>query len=338
MIREEQAWTDLVTPLTFNFNEKPAPPSQFQRAKVRKNLFDKMEKVAQDITAAKKEEKEEDVEKLEDQKKRVRAELKQFHDEELELVKEGGESLLTCRHCHFIFSCYRTYAKHRCHLIRKPEDSDAPHFRLVEGRDMEQFLNSIQYLSPRRRIQACVSTRTACRGVFPLVFPKPGDTSLSVLEEVACVGEQAYTSLYDALRDGELWLPEKLVLDLPEGGEMFLPPALLTPRQSVKRPEVALTLEEDDYLHLELAQESPSSEDEDQADEAEKEDNSPHTDDEDSGDEEDEDEYEGQYWGDVEGGGGQAGAVGGQAGRRAGQGPPSSAAPPGAPTVQDRRV
>jgi len=316
-----------VTPLSLD-NIKPEPPSQFARARARRNLLSQLEEVES--------EEQEDMGKLEE-KERVRDELQRFYQEELELIKAGGDPLLTCRHCHYLFSCYRSYSKHRCQLIRREEDSDAPHFRVVEGRDRETFLRIMERLSPMRRIQACVSTRTACRGLFPLVFPDRGGASVSWLEEVACVGEQAYTSMYNALRDGELYLPEKLVLDLPEGGEIFLPASLLTPRQAVKRAELLITSEEDNFLHVELAKEKVLIEEEADSGDEEEDDDLP-GDGTKAEEESDEDEDDGDVWWEPVGGGGPA--QGGQAAAPPVQGGVQPAPPlgPGAPTVQDRRV
>lgn len=325
----------MVTPLSIGLDPDPdlrsKIPSQFVRATARKNLLESLHQVDRDIEAAKKEEQK--VDELRQKRKQAEKELQEFYDQQLEVVQAGGPPLLTCRHCHYLFSCYQTFAKHRCQFVRREEDGDVPHFRVVEGRDREAFLHGLERLSPRRQVQVCVATRTACRGVYPLVFPERGNSSLSMLEEVVCVGEAAYSTLYDAVRDGELWLPEKLVLDLPLGGELFLPPSLLTPHPAVKRAKLDISLEEDGFLLVDLAKVQPVQEEDDDDDAlpAEATDKPEDSDDEEDGGD--------GWWESVEGGGPDQEA-------QATAPPPQAAVPPaalpplrpGAPTLQDRQV
>lgn len=168
--------------------------------------------------------------KLLEEKERVERELRRFSEEELELVKAGGDPLLTCKHCHYLFMSYRGYEKHNCHHILQPEDGEVEHYQVLEGGDRAEFLRCVDRLSIYKKIQICISTKKAVKGIYPLIFPAKHDVSTARFEEVGCSGEAAYSALRQALREHALHLPRKLVLDLPLGGELYLPPSFLTPR------------------------------------------------------------------------------------------------------------
>ena len=158
-------------------------------------------------------------------------ELKRFYEDELELLKAGGDPLLTCKHCHHPFASYRGFERHQCKHIQA-EGEQVDHYRLLSGADRDSFLHIIDRLTTYKKLQVCITTRTAVKGIFPLLFPSKHDVSTARFgEEIGCMGEAAYSSLRQALKEDALHLPTKLVLDLPDGGgELYLPPSLLTPR------------------------------------------------------------------------------------------------------------
>jgi hypothetical protein len=232
--------------------------------------------------------------------------LERFYQEEIELVKSGEDPLLTCPHCYFLFSSYHSLMNHKnkCkHKLTEEEAPFVPHYRVLEGQERDQFLLSIDRLSLYRRINLCVSARIACKGVFPLVFPSGGNTSSSILEELGLMGPEARTTLRRALQDGgELYWPDKLVLDLPEGGgHLYLPPSLLTPTSSQRQGDITVERGEDwiKVCLTEDVEEESDDEDEDEDDGMTS----------DSSDE-DEDEEDELFWGQE--GGGPAGGGGGQ--------------------------
>ena len=271
----------------------------------------------------------------------VEKELERFYQEELELVKAGEDPLLTCPHCFFLFSSYHslTNHKHQCkHKLEEEEAPYVPHYRVLEGHAMDQFLLTIDRLSLYRKINICVSTKTACKGIFPLIFPSRGDTSGSHLAELGLMGPEARTTLRRALLDGgELYLPDRLVLDLPKGGgQIYLPPSLLTPTASQRQGDITVEKEED-CIKVSL----PENEEEETEDEDEDEDEDEGLTSDSSDDEEDEkDEV---FWGQK--GEGPAGGAGGQGPggqRRKRRQKTSSRQPagrtPGAPTREDQQV
>ena len=80
------------------------------------------------------------------------------------------------------------------------------------------------------------------------------------------MGPEARTTLRRALQDGgELYLPEKMVLDLPEGGgHMYLPPSLLTPTASQRQGDITVERGED-WIKVSLPEDlEEESEDEDE--------------------------------------------------------------------------
>ena len=255
----------------------------------------------------------------------VEEELNNFHREELEYLEAGGDPLLTCLHCHFRFGHYNSYKAHKCKYVLDPSIQDkVERFRVLAGKDRENFQESIKFMSKHRQIQCCVATKTACSGVFPLVFPGKGDKIVPMLEEVGLVGREAYTALGRALQDGTLHLPTHMVLSLPEGGELYLPPAVLTPTACAETTskwrstlDIYICLEEN-TMDLKL----PGI---DQDEEEEEED--------DLLDDEDDNDGEGFWWGQVGGGDGQAAGAG--AGAGGGQGRQQGR---GRPTDQDREV
>ena len=186
-------------------------------------------------------------EKLMEEKVNLEKELKRFYDEELELLKAGGDPLLTCKHCHHLFGSFRGYERHSCKHILQPEDGEVDHYRLLTGADRDSFLQTIDRLTTYKKLQVCITTRTAVKGIFPLLFPSKHDVSTARFgEEIGCMGEAAYSSLRQALKEDALHLPTKLVLDLPDGGgQLYLPPSLLTPRARAAGWRSRVSVEED---------------------------------------------------------------------------------------------
>ena len=265
-----------------------------------------------------------DREELENKILTVEEELSKFHEEELEYLEAGGDPLLTCLHCNYQFAHYTNYKQHKCKYVLDPSIQDkVEKFRVVGGKDRERFMESIKFMSKHRQIQCCVATRTACSSVFPLLFPGKGDKSVSMLEEVGLVGKEAYTALGRALQDGTLHLPTHIVLSLPEGGELYLPPAILTPTvcaEATSRWRSSLNIDiclEENTMDLKLAGIDEEEEEEEEEDDL-------------LDDEDEDDNGQGVWWGQVGGGDGQgAGAGAGGGGRRQGR---------GRPTDQDREV
>ena len=259
-----------------------------------------------EVNMEKKEEQEEELMRLQKEYMEAEAELGRFQQQELDLVKAGEDPLLTCPHCLVVFSSYNSLTKHKTkckHYLEEEEKPYVPHYRLLEGRDRDQFLISIERLSLHRRLNLCISTRTACKGIFPLIFPVRGDNSGSHLEELGLMGPDARLALRRALQDGgELFLPKRLVLDLPEGGgHLYLPPSLLTPTASQRQGDITVERGEDwiKVRSTEDVEEESDDEDEDEDDGMTS----------DSSDE-DEDEEDELFWGQE--GGGPAGGGGGQ--------------------------
>ena len=169
----------------------------------------------------------------------VEEELRIFQEEELGIVTGGGTPLNTCSYCLKQFTTYYRYTTHEC-KHKRTDDLEVLHFRVLDKEDKEKFLHSLRNLSRYRQIQACIATRTACPGLYPMMFPPHGDSSSSHLEDIGVMGEEAYAVLKKVLNDtpyhGTLHLPTRVVLDLPEEGHIFLPSSLLLPRPSKKRP------------------------------------------------------------------------------------------------------
>ena len=289
-----------------------------RKEEIKKKLFvieSELESLGE-LTQGQEQQQEEQLMSLQKDYTEVEAELHRFYEEELEMVKAGEDPLLTCPHCFSMFSTYSNLMTHKAtckHKIEKEDEPYLPHYKVLEGRDRDLFLKSIERLSLHRRINVCVSTRTACKGVFPLIFPSRGGVSASHLQELGLMGPEARTTLRRALVDGgELYLPEKLVLNLPEGGrQIYLPPSLLTPTASVRQGDITVEREED-WLRVSL-DEDDEIEDEDE-DMDEDEDNGLTSDSSD-------DEEDNVFWG-QEGGGPSSGGSdppsgpGGQRSRR----------------------
>ena len=254
---QKTAWDNLVTPLSAGLGQQTPPLSMYKRVKTKTDIDTKLKNFTNKV-------KDENDEGVEVEMAEMEEELRKFHESELEVLRSGGEPLLTCSTCKYVFTTYRGYQGHKCSL-RREEGGQEPHYTILEGKDRDTFLESTRFLSDHRKISLCIATRTACRGVFPLIFPKPGNTTLARLEEVGCVGEEAYYNLGPALKDGALLLPASLVLDLPdEGGELYLPQELLTPRPLLKnncwRSHLLVVEKEEGWLEVRL--ETPESEDE----------------------------------------------------------------------------
>ena len=338
----------MVTPINIDFTSKPQIPTMHFRSKKRENIKKKLFDIEQEMDSLgefdreKEEKQKEELMRLQEDYINVEKELDRFYQEELQLIKSGEDPLLTCPHCFFLFSSYNSLMNHKnkCKHELKEEDAPyVPHYRVLQGQDRDQFLLSIARLSLHRRINICISTRTACKGVFPLVFPIGGNTSSSILEELGLMGPEARTTLKRALQDGgELYLPDKLVLDLPEGGgHLYLPPSLLTPTASQRQGDITVERSQD-WIKVSL----PEDVEEESEDEDEDEDDGLTSD---SSDEEEEEE-EG-FWGQE--GGGPAGGGGGQTspGQQGGGRRPNSSRQQagrrgggrtGAPTREDQQV
>lgn len=315
-LQEADAWRQ-VTPLDAGLGQKTAS-SMFKRASVKAKIESHVKNLEQQFNGG-----EGDMEELEKKILSVEEELSKFHKEELMYLEAGGDPLLTCLHCHFQFAHYTSYKQHNCKYIQEPSIKDkVEKFRVVAGRDRELFMNSIKFMSKHRQIQCCVATKTACSGVFPLLFPSQGDKSVSMLQEVGLVGKEAYMALGRALQDGTLHLPTHIVLSLPEGGELYLPPAVLTPTVCAEatsrwRSSLQINICENTMdIQLPIIDNEEEEEEED-----------------DLLDDEDDDHNGEDVWcGQVGGGDGQAagaGPAGGGQGRRQGR---------GRPTDQDREV
>ena len=341
--KEGPIWDDIVTPIGINYSSSQTKPTMHCRYRTRENikkkLFDverKLDSIGEYDEENEKEQKEELI-KTQQNYVEVEKELDRFYQEELELVKAGEDPLLTCPHCFFLFASYHslTNHKHQCkHKLEEEEALYVPHYRVLEGHARDQFLLTIDRLSLYRKINICVSTRTACKGIFPLIFPSRGDTSGSHLAELGLMGPEARTTLRRALLDGgELYLPDRLVLDLPKGGgQIYLPPSLLTPTASQRQGDIIVE-RPPEWIKVSL----PEDVEEESEDEDEDEDDGFTSDSSD----EDEDEEDEGFWGQV--GGGPAGGGGGQtspgrpgggrtpAGRRGGR-------RTGAPTREDQQV
>ena len=315
---------------------------------IKKKLFGiecKLESLGE-LNLEKQEQQEEELMILQEDYTKVEEELHRFYKEELELVKAGEDPLLTCPHCFSIFSTYSNLMTHKTnckHTLLKEEEPYLPHYRVLEGRDRDQFLKSIERLSLHRRINVCVSTRTACRGVFPLIFPSRGGVSAPHLQELGLMGPEARTILRRALLDGgELYLPEKMVLDLPEDGrQIYLPPSLLTPTASVRQGDIIVERNED-WLRVSLDEETEDDEIEDEDEDQDEDEDHGLT--SDSSDDEEDDVFWGQ-----EGGGPSSGGFGppsGPGGQGGGPGQRSSRLPAGrttqgrstGPTREDQQV
>ena len=316
--KECPTWDDVVTPINLSYENNPIKPTMHKRCNKLEEIKKKLFCVESDLNSlGEKDEKnkgdqEEKLMVLQKDYTEVETELRRFYEEELELVKAGEDPLMTCPHCFFLFSSYTSFMNHKgkCkHQLIEEEAPYVPHYRVLEGQDREQFLSSTERLSLHRKINLCVSTRTACKGIFPLLFPSRGNTSSgSILEELGIMGPEAYITLRRALLDrGELFLPQKLVLDFPEGGgQLYLPPTLLTPTATVKYGDITVE-REDDWLRVSL----PENADEESDDEDDDEDGGLTSDSsEDEADPEDDEDWEDEvFWGQE--GGGPAGAQSG---------------------------
>ena len=271
-------WDDVVTPINIKFDNNPTTPSMYKRSqnneRIKKKLFGiecSLNSLGE-LNMEKMEEQEEQLMRMQKEYTEAEAELRRFQQKELELVKAGEDPLLTCPHCLVVFSSYTSLTKHKTkckHYLEEEEKPYVPHYRVLEGWEKDQFLISIERLSLHRRINLCVSTKIACKGVFPLIFPVRGDNSGSHLEELGLMGPDARLALRRALQDGgELYLPKRLVLDLPEGGrQLYLPPSLLTPTASQRQGDITVE-SEDEWLGITL----PSSQQEESEDDDEDED------------------------------------------------------------------
>ena len=352
--REEPIWDSLVTPINLGYDHNVPKPTMYSRCKRKEDIKKKLFGIESELESLgefnleQEEQQEEELMSLQNDYTEVEAELHRFYEEELELVKGGEDPLLTCPHCFSMFSTYSNLMTHKgtCkHQLLNEEEPCIPHYRVLEGRDRDHFLRSINRLSLHRRINVCVSTRTACKGVFPLIFPCRGGVSTSHLEELGIMGPDAYTTLKRALQDGgELFLPEKLVLDLPEGGgQLYLPPSLLTPTASVKYGGISVEREED-WLRVSL----PEDMDEETEDEDEDEDGGL-TSDSSEDEEEKENEEDGEdevFWGQEGGGPAGVGVTKGQGGQGGGRGHRNGGGSKGrraqgrygAPTREDQQV
>ena len=265
-------WDDVVTPINIKFDNNPTTPSMYKRSqnneRIKKKLFGiecSLNSLGE-LSMEKMEEQEEQLMRMQKEYTEAEAELRRFQQKELELVKAGEDPLLTCPHCLVVFSSYTSLTKHKTkckHYLEEEEKPYVPHYRVLEGWEKDQFLISIERLSLHRRINLCVSTKIACKEVFPLIFPVRGDNSGSHLEELGLMGPDARLALRRALQDGgELYLPKRLVLDLPEGGrQLYLPPSLLTPTASQRQGDITVE-SEDEWLGITL----PSSQQEESED------------------------------------------------------------------------
>ena len=76
-----------------------------------------------------------------------------------------------------------------------------------------------------------VLARVAVPGVYPLIFPGPVHQGhLAWLSEVGCVGRQAHTSLSQGQKEGPIYIPDNIVINLPNGKNIYIGPHLTMPR------------------------------------------------------------------------------------------------------------
>ena len=98
-------------------------------------------------------------------------------------------------------------------------------------------------------------------GIYPLLFPPHGYRGQLywVRDSLACMGEDAHTSLLAASREGEVRLPLHVEIKLLSGQQLHLGPALTTPNTSrlKKMPSISMTVMEDVILatHKEMEKE-----------------------------------------------------------------------------------
>ena len=336
---EGPLWDNLITPVNQTYDNQATKPTMYSRCKkkeeIKRKLFGiecELESLGE-LNLEKPRQQVEELMVLQEDYTNVEEELQRFYEEEVELVKAGEDPLLTCSHCFSLFSTYSNLMTHKTsckHQLMKEEEPYLPHYRVLEGRDKDQFLRSIERLSLHRRINICVSAKIACKGVFPLLFPSRGGVSASHLQELGLMGPEARTTLRRALLDGgELYWPEKLVLEMPEDGrQIYLPPSLLTPTASVKQGDITVERNEG-WLRVSLDKETEDEETEDEdKDEDEDEDHGLTSDSSD-----DEEDY--VSWSQEGGGPSGAPSDGGQGARR---GHRSSRGRSTGPTREDQQV
>lgn len=328
---------DFIPPLDIWSTQQTIIPSMRSRAARKSFLVNKIGNVRKELESNAEEREKE----LLEEKERVEEEIRRFWNEELELVKAGGDPLITCKHCHHMFESYRGYERHKCQHILQPEDGDVEHFEVLTGSDRDEFVRLVDRMSTYKKIQLCICTSKAVKGIFPLLFPSKHDVSTARFAEVGCMGEAAYSSLRQALKEDTLHLPSKLVLDLPDGGgELYLPPSLLTPRPRTAGWKARISVKEDpDAAWLSVKSEVDTSAKMYDTEEEEMDAFIPDRFSKEDSEDEDDDEFLEQ----LGGGAGGAGAVGGgsQGGGQGGGAPrPSGAVGSGgaAITAEERRV
>ena len=108
---------------------------------------------------------------------------------------------------------------------------------------------------------ACQGAGKAVAGIYPLLFPPHGYRGQLywVRDSLACMGEDAHTSLLAATREGEVRLPLHIEVKLLTGQRVHLGPALTTPNSSrlKQMPSLSMTILEDVILtcHKEMDKE-----------------------------------------------------------------------------------
>ena len=108
---------------------------------------------------------------------------------------------------------------------------------------------------------ACQGAGKAVPGVYPLLFPPHGYRGQLywVRDSLACMGEDAHTSLLAASREGEVRLPLHVEVKLLTGQRVHLGPAITTPNGSrlKQMPSLSMTILEDVILtsHKEMDEE-----------------------------------------------------------------------------------
>ena len=95
------------------------------------------------------------------------------------------------------------------------------------------------------QILACQAARVAVTGVYPFFFPKAGyKGQLAWLRDTAaCGGEDAFSILLSAAREGEVQLPRHVDIRHASGQSVHLGPALTIPRPRDLKRSPALSLE-----------------------------------------------------------------------------------------------
>jgi hypothetical protein len=156
---------------------------------------------------------------------------------EVELVMESknvtsGE--LTCLHCLYTFYNVSNMRRHKC-LLEPHMGPEYKVLRLLDPTQTAVFKAQFQYNTPFQLCRTALSLGIAVPGLFPWFFPAPQSRGLSAphlqsrLLELGSVGRPAYTALRKAAQEGEIILPLRVSILLPDGGMLSVGPDLTVP-------------------------------------------------------------------------------------------------------------